>query len=80
MGTAASVQTTQIFKQVQEKVKAFPNAEDVTTIEEARKQLMVTRNLLVDLSKAFENLLVKERTRKQKEKDLEKEKQMWVNS
>ena len=79
MGTAASMQTTyeSKIKQVQEKTKTFPNAEDVTTFEEARKQLMMTRNLLVELYKAYEKeFLIKERSRKQNDKEQE----MWVNS
>ena len=76
MGAAASLQTTQI-KRVQEKVEAFPDAEDVTTLEDARKELVMTRNLLVDLYKLYKNeFLIKERSRRQKEKEQE----MWVNS
>ena len=76
MGAAASLQTTQI-KRVQEKVEAFPDAEDVTTLEDTRKELVVTRNLLVDLYKLYKDeFLIKERSRGQKEKEQE----MWVNS
>ena len=83
MGAAASLQTTQI-ERVQEKVQAFPDAEDVTTLEDARKELVVTRNLLVDLYKLYKNeLLVKERSRKQRKQrkqKKQKEQEMWVNS
>ena len=80
MGTGASVQLTTYESEIQEareKAEEFPYAKDVTTLEEARGQLIMTRNLVVKLYKAYnKELLAKERSRKQKEKEHE----MWVNN
>ena len=42
--------------QIQQKVNAFPDGKDVTTLEEARKQLVLTRNLLISMYKTYENV------------------------
>ena len=53
MGAGASFYLAQI-EQIQEKVTGFPDGEDVTTLEEARKQLVMTRNMVVNLYKIYQ--------------------------
>ena len=59
MGAGASLYIAQI-KHIQEKVIGFPDGGDVTTLEEARKQLVTTRNMVVHLYKLYQKNKFKE--------------------